>query len=76
MTIGTAPTKVLRDAAHELNNLCATILGFASLGEELEQNSAVKAYFAEIRLASEGVAVVARQLRELSQELDTSGGST
>lgn len=76
MTSGTAPAKVLREAAHELNNLCATILGFASLGEELEQNSAVKTYLAEIRLATEGVAVVARQLRELSQELDAPRGST
>jgi signal transduction histidine kinase len=76
MTTGTAPSKVLREAVHELNNLCATILGFASLGEELEQNGAVKAYLAEIRLASEGIAVVARQLRELSHELDASGGST
>ena len=76
MTTETAPSKVLREAVHELNNLCATILGFASLGEELEQNGAVKAYLAEIRLASEGIAVVARQLRELSHELDASGGST
>lgn len=75
MTTGTAP-KALKDAAHELNNLCATILGFASLGEELEHNSAIKAYLTEIRLATEGVAVVARQLRDLSQELDAAGGST
>ena len=71
----TAPAKALREAVHELNNLCATILCFASLGEELEQNSAIKAYLAEIRLATEGVAGVARQLRELSQELDAAGGS-
>jgi signal transduction histidine kinase len=70
MTTGTAPAKVLREAVHELNNLCATILGFASLGEELEQTTAVKAYLTEIRLAAEGVAVVARQLRDLSQDLD------
>ena len=76
MTTGTSPAKVLRDATHELNNLCATILGFASLGEDLEPNLAVKAYFAEIRLATEGVAGVARQLRELSQELDAPGRST
>ena len=70
MTTGTAPAKVLREAAHELNNLCATILGFASLGEELEQATAVKAYLTEIRLAAEGVAVVARQIRDVSQDLD------
>lgn len=75
MTTETAPAKALREAAHELNNLCATILGFASLGEELEQNSAVKAYLAEIRLAAEGAAVIARQLREMSQELDAADRS-
>ena len=65
----------LRDAAHELNNLCATILGFASLGEELEQNSAVGAYLTEIRLAADGVKVIATRLRELSQQLETAGGA-
>ena len=70
-----ASVKTLRDAAHELNNLCATILGFASLGEELEPNSAVGAYLAEIRLAADGVAAIATQLRELSQQLETAGGA-
>jgi signal transduction histidine kinase len=66
-----APAATLREAAHELNNLCATILGFASLGEEIEKNSAVGAYLVEIRLATEDVAEIARQLRELSQTLET-----
>jgi signal transduction histidine kinase len=75
MTKDAARAKTLRDAAHELNNLCATILGFASLGEELEQNSAVAAYLTEIRLATDGVAAIARELRELSQQLETAGGA-
>jgi signal transduction histidine kinase len=75
MTKDPASAKTLRDAAHELNNLCATILGFASLGEELEQNSAVVAYLTEIRLATDGVAAIARQLRELSQRLEAAGGA-
>jgi signal transduction histidine kinase len=71
VTNGAAPAKTLRDAAHELNNLCATILGFATLAEELEsQNSAIAAYLGEIRLATEGVAATARRLRELSLELE------
>jgi signal transduction histidine kinase len=65
------PANTLREAAHELNNLCATILGFASLGEEVEQNSAVGAYLTEIRLATENVAAIASQLRDLSQKLET-----
>jgi signal transduction histidine kinase len=67
------PANTLRDAAHELNNLCATILGFASLAEEVDQNSAVGAYLIEIRLAAESVATIARQLRDLSQKLETPG---
>lgn len=75
MTNVAARAQTLRDAAHELNNLCATILGFASLGEELEQHSAVAVYLTEIRLATDGVAAIARQLRELSQQLEPAGGA-
>ena len=65
------PAKTLRDAAHDLNNLCATILGFASLAEDLEtQNSTIAAYLTEIRVATESVAATAVQLRELSLELE------
>lgn len=73
MTTDAAPARALRDAAHELNNLCATILGFASLGEELESKSGVGAYLTEIRLATDGVAAIARQLRDLSQQLEMAG---
>lgn len=73
MTTDAAPARALRDAAHELNNLCATILGFASLGEELEPKSGVAAYLTEIRLATDGVAAIARQLRDLSQQLEMAG---
>ena len=72
-TGSSSPAKALRDAAHELNNLCATIIGFASLAEESDQkNLVITAYLAEIRLSSEAVAAVARQLRTLSEELDLS----
>jgi signal transduction histidine kinase len=74
VTDGAAPAKVLRDAAHELNNLCATILGFATLAEEMEsQNSAIASYLSEICLATEGVAAAARRLRDLSLELEKAG---
>jgi len=66
------PSRMLRDAAHELNNLCSTILGFATLAEEMDpKNSASVAYLREIKLSTEGVANIARQLHELSQELGT-----
>jgi len=65
------PSRRLRDAAHELNNLCSTILGFATLAEEMDQeNSAIVAYLTEIRLATDGVAATARRLRELSLEME------
>ena len=64
------PSRTLRDAAHELNNLCSTILGFAALAEEMDpQDSSITAYLTEIKLSAEGVAAIASRLRELSQEL-------
>ena len=65
--------KTLRDAEHELNNLCSTILGFATLAEETDQqqNSAIAAYLTEIKLSTESVAAIARQLRALSEKLGT-----
>ena len=68
-----AASAKVRAAAHELNNLCSTILGFAALAEEMDhQHSAIAAYLMEIKLSTESVAAIARQLRELSQELETS----
>ena len=64
------PSRILREAAHELNNLCSTILGFATLAEEMDpQNPTITGYLVEIKLSTEGVAAIARRLRELSQEL-------
>jgi signal transduction histidine kinase len=62
-------TDTLRDAAHELNNLCSTILGFATLAEEMDPQHAATttAYLTEIKLATEGVAAIARQLRALAE---------
>ena len=75
MNAGETPSKTLREAAHDLNNLCSTILGFAALAEEADpQNSAATAYLTEIRLSTEAIAAIASQLRALSQELSTSGG--
>jgi len=68
------PEKALREAAHDLNNLCSTIMGFAALAEELDpQNSVIRAYLTEIRHATDAVAAIARQLRGLSQEPTMAG---
>ena len=70
ISTGTAPAKALREAAHELNNLCATIIGFSTLAEASEQqNSEIAGYLAEIRLSTESVAGIAKQLQALAQEL-------
>ena len=66
------PAKTLREAAHELNNLCSTIIGFATLAEGMDPRSAeATAYLNEIKQATEGVAAIARQLRDLSEGLGT-----
>ena len=70
MSTSAPPAKALRDAAHDLNNLCSTIIGFAALAEEMDQQSTeIKAYLTEIRLSADAVAAIARQLGTLSQEL-------
>lgn len=75
MTAGGTPPTTLREAAHDLNNLCSTIIGFAALAEELdEQNSVLTAYLTEIRLSTEAIAAIASQLHALSQELSPSSG--
>ena len=72
MTTGTTPVITLREAAHDLNNLCSTILGFAALAEEADaQNGVIRAYLREIGLSTEAIAASAVQLRALSQELAT-----
>ena len=72
MSVSQKPEKALLEAAHDLNNLCSTIAGFAALAEELDpQNSVIKAYLTEIRHATEAVAAIARQLRGMSQETAT-----
>jgi len=65
------PARTLKDAAHELNNLCSTILGFATLAEETDPESTAAAYLKEIQLATEGVAAIAKWLQELSGDLET-----
>jgi signal transduction histidine kinase len=63
--------RTLREAAHDLNNLCSTILGFAALAQESDaQDTVMAAYMTEIRLSTEAIAAIASQLRALSQELE------
>ena len=69
MTTRTTPAITLREAAHDLNNLCSTILGLAALAEQADaQNGVITAHLTEIRLSTEAIAAIAAQLRALSQE--------
>lgn len=69
MTTRAKSAMTLREAAHDLNNLCSTILGFTALAEESDaQNAVVTAYLTEIRLSTEAIAAIAAQLRALSEE--------
>lgn len=69
MTTRAKSATTLREAAHDLNNLCSTILGFTALAEESDaQNAVVTAYLTEIRLSTEAIAAIAAQLRALSEE--------
>jgi signal transduction histidine kinase len=54
-------------AAHDLNNLCASILGFAALTQEsLPNDSPLQSYLAEVQTATEKTAALAERLREMS----------
>jgi signal transduction histidine kinase len=53
---------------HDLNNLCASILGFTALASEsLEPSSPLHEYLAEVLAAAEKTAALAEQLRGLAR---------
>jgi len=55
-------------AGHDLNNLCASILGFAALtSESLEPSSPLHEYLAEVLAAAEKTAALAEHLRGLAR---------
>lgn len=55
-------------AAHDLNNLCASMLGFAALTQEsLEPDSPLQAYVVEIQASAEKTAALAEHLRRLAR---------
>jgi signal transduction histidine kinase len=55
-------------AGHDLNNLCASILGFTALtSESLEPSSPLHEYLAEVLAAAEKTAALAEHLRELAR---------
>ena len=58
-------------AAHDLNNACATLLGFAALSRDLaERESTIMSYLAEIEAAAERAGDVAKRLQALAREME------
>jgi signal transduction histidine kinase len=59
-------------AAHDLNNLCASILGFTALTQEsLPTESPEQQYLSEVQAAAEKTAALAGHLRDLSRAMRT-----
>jgi signal transduction histidine kinase len=59
-------------AAHDLNNLCASILGFAELAEALTSpGTKLALYIAEIAESGQKAAALAQRLRGMSLQLRT-----
>ena len=55
-------------AGHDLNNLCASILGFAALTREsLDPSSPLHEYLAEVLASAEKTAALAEHLRGLAR---------
>jgi len=56
--------------AHDLNNLCASMMGFTALTQEsLEPASPVHPYLSEIQHATAQVIALSERLRQLSEEI-------
>jgi signal transduction histidine kinase len=65
-----APVEAIERAVHDLNNVCATIFGFASLAtDDAEPGSALEQYLTEINRAAERCNAVAQRLHELSKAM-------
>jgi signal transduction histidine kinase len=62
-------------AGHDLNNLCASILGFTALtSESLGPSSPLHEYLAEVLAAAEKTAALAEHLRGLARAARPDGG--
>ena len=76
---GTAPAgateelaRAVGSAAHDLNNLCASIIGFVALTQEsLAADSPLQVYLAEVQASAQKTAALAEQLHHLSRTTRT-----
>jgi signal transduction histidine kinase len=65
-----SPRTEVADAAHDLSNACATLLGFAMLATESAQpGTPLESYLGEVLQAARTAAGVAERLRALSDRL-------
>ncbi len=70
MKVRTLPADDVAQAAHDLNNLCASILGFAALAAALAQPGTKQGVYLEEIVGSGNKAVaLAKRLADLAAEL-------
>jgi signal transduction histidine kinase len=62
--------QTLSRAGHDLNNACASMLGFSALTlEELELDSPLRIYLTEIEAAAQRATRIAEELMALSRQI-------
>lgn len=67
------PAEVIDRAVHDLNNVCATIFGFATLAaDDAQPGSPLEQYLAEINTAAERCNAVAQRLNQLARVMRSS----
>jgi signal transduction histidine kinase len=65
------------DAAHDLSNACATLLGFSTLAREsVEPGTPLESYLGEVMQAARTAAGIAERLRALSNRLPARESTT
>jgi signal transduction histidine kinase len=71
------PRIEVADAAHDLSNACATLLGFTTLAREsVEPGTPLESYLGEVMQAARTAAGIAERLRELSERLRKTESAT
>jgi signal transduction histidine kinase len=76
MTAPRLPADDVASAAHDLNNLCASILGFAELAGALTPpGTKLASYLAEIAESGQKTAALARRLRDVATALRAPTGT-
>jgi signal transduction histidine kinase len=72
-----SPRIEVADAAHDLSNACASLLGFTTLASEsVQPGTPAASYLGEVMQAARTAAGIAERLRALSERLRKSENAT